>query len=547
MSHAWGGISWEDEVAAAIDADVDPELTELDDEALERAVHRGAAEVAATTHRWLVLLAELVRRGIWADQGAKSPAHWLSWAIGMGASTAREHVRVALRLRDFPRLSEAFAKGELSYTKARAITRLAVPELEDLLLRFARHATGAQLEQIIAGFTATRTARALEEDDPDPRLGAHWRYTEDGLVELRLVLEPVAGTELRTKIAQLGAESHRRALERHRAAERELVARGIEVAEDELPPVGTLTDHATQVVVESLRGASAEPADIAGDERYLLAVHTNDVDLFDELRTASAGDASMNTGELGAEAARHEDGSHDVATVYPLPSARMSEAEPPGRAHRSADRSIAVRMPGTGARLPVMSARVLRRLACDARLTVHVDDHDGCTAAVSGSTRKVPRRLRRLLWMRDRHCRFPGCDAARSLHAHHIIHWIDGGLTIEANLVLLCAFHHGFVHSADWEIAHDGAGHFAFRPPRGAPVPHARPAAPVAALDPLALVDRSDGRGAPQPVAPLKADWDGRRPDYHACVAALEDELERLRPPEHDVVPALPRDPDRAA
>ena len=56
------------------------------------------------------------------------------------------------------------------------------------------------------------------------------------------------------------------------------------------------------------------------------------------------------------------------------------------------------------------------------------------------------RRLRRALEYRHPTCAVPGCGATRGLHAHHIRHWEDGGLTELANLVLVCPYHHRLHH-----------------------------------------------------------------------------------------------------
>ena len=101
------------------------DLHSLDDDALAAAVSTLAAHIHAATYRLLVLIAELDRREVWADQGALSCAHWLSWACGIDTHTAREKVRVARALTELPLLSEALAKGELGYSKVRALTRIA--------------------------------------------------------------------------------------------------------------------------------------------------------------------------------------------------------------------------------------------------------------------------------------------------------------------------------------------------------------------------------------------------------------------------------------
>jgi hypothetical protein len=73
-------------------------------------------------------------------------------------------------------------------------------------------------------------------------------------------------------------------------------------------------------------------------------------------------------------------------------------------------------------------------------------ERDGQVIGAGRTTRLISRRLRRALEHRDRSCAVPGCGATRGLHAHHIRHWEDGGLTELANLVLLCPYHHRLHH-----------------------------------------------------------------------------------------------------
>ena len=99
------------------------DFSTMDDDSLAAAVSTLAADIHAATYRFLVLIAELDRREVWAAQGALSCAHWLSWACGIDTHTAREKVRVARALTELPLLSEALAKGELGYSKVRALRR----------------------------------------------------------------------------------------------------------------------------------------------------------------------------------------------------------------------------------------------------------------------------------------------------------------------------------------------------------------------------------------------------------------------------------------
>ena len=112
---------------------------ELEDELATLASH-----IFAGTCRWLDLVAELERRG---GLSGCTTAEWLAWRCGLTPRTAREHVRVALRLVELPCIRAAFAVGELSYAKVRALTRIAEPESEEELLELARHLTAAQLDR----------------------------------------------------------------------------------------------------------------------------------------------------------------------------------------------------------------------------------------------------------------------------------------------------------------------------------------------------------------------------------------------------------------
>ena len=126
--------------------------------------------------------------------------------------------------------------------------------------------------------------------------------------------------------------------------------------------------------------------------------------------------------------------------------------------------------------LPVHSEMV-RRLACDAALTPLVLDGEGSPVAVGQTTRTIPPSLRRALVLRDRGCRFPGCDRpADWTDGHHLKHWADGGPTTLANVVLLCRLHHRMVHEEGWRLAReDGAGLVAIPPSRSAGRCHSPP------------------------------------------------------------------------
>ena len=159
---------------------------------LETAIIELATDLAAAEARWLRLVAEFDERQGWAVQGVVSCAHWLSWRCGLSLHSAREKVRVARALRQLPKVVESFEKGELSYARARAITRVATSANEEALVETARHSTGAQLERICR---ATSIAQAAEEGsltNPSRRSLTYY-WDDDGMLILHARLEADEG------------------------------------------------------------------------------------------------------------------------------------------------------------------------------------------------------------------------------------------------------------------------------------------------------------------------------------------------------------------
>jgi hypothetical protein len=96
-------------------------------ERLEADIVSHAGRLAAAECRWLLMVAEYDRRQGWAQWGCWSCAMWLGWKCGIARRSAQEKVRVARALEGLPLITEAFSKGELSYSQVRALTRVAEP------------------------------------------------------------------------------------------------------------------------------------------------------------------------------------------------------------------------------------------------------------------------------------------------------------------------------------------------------------------------------------------------------------------------------------
>src|SRR5262245_45881944 len=154
-------------------------------DALADDIAIAAAHIDAATHRLLTSIRRFDAAGGWAWQGARSCAHWLSWRIGVGPGAAREKVRVAKALADLPHIDGALSRGELSFAKVRALTRVATADNELLLLQFAQSSTGSQLERICRSFrSVTRPAGRAHDDERYVRR----RHLQNGMVRIEAQL-----------------------------------------------------------------------------------------------------------------------------------------------------------------------------------------------------------------------------------------------------------------------------------------------------------------------------------------------------------------------
>jgi len=162
-------------------------------DALGDAVAELAARIQAATYELLVMIHQFDERGGWG-QGFKSCAHWLNWRTGLAMGAAREKVRVARALADLPCLSAAMRRGALSYSKVRALSRVATPETEVRLLDFARSGTAAHVERLVRAWRRVDRIAAAEDDRRrhESRHLEVW-VDEDGMLVVRGRLSPEVG------------------------------------------------------------------------------------------------------------------------------------------------------------------------------------------------------------------------------------------------------------------------------------------------------------------------------------------------------------------
>ena len=155
-----------------------------------------SARIQAATHELLVLIREFDEREGW--HGCLSCAEWLSWRAGLSLGAAREHVRVARALGELPKLSDAMRRGKVSYSKVRAVTRVATPENEQSLLDVALAGTAAHVERIARAWRRIdRNVEQAEERRQQASRGLRTWVDEDGMVVVRGRLTPEVGAVLR--------------------------------------------------------------------------------------------------------------------------------------------------------------------------------------------------------------------------------------------------------------------------------------------------------------------------------------------------------------
>src|SRR5881397_1929342 len=189
------------------------ELDRLGDEIAELSAH-----IEAATAHLLDMIREFDARGGW-NTGFRSCAAWLSWRVGLDPGAARERVRVARALATLPLLAQALARGELSYAKVRALTRVATPETEARLLGVGRAGTAAHVERIVRGWRyVDRRAKAREAKHRHTTRALHVYQAEDGMVVLRGRLEPEVGALLVQALAAARESLYQRARGRAKAS-----------------------------------------------------------------------------------------------------------------------------------------------------------------------------------------------------------------------------------------------------------------------------------------------------------------------------------------
>jgi Domain of unknown function (DUF222)/HNH endonuclease len=436
-------------------------------EELEAQITELAGHLNAANYRWLSLIAEFDRRKGWADSKLASCAHWLNFRCGLNLGAAREKVRVGHALADLPKIAASMARGELSYSKVRALTRVACSATEDTLLNIALQGTAYHVERMVSGFRRAQEAEALSrEAQQHTRRSLTYWFAEDGSLILKARLPALAGALL-------------------------IQALGVAIEATPKKEISAEADEEQRISFESRRADA-------------LAV------LAESFLAAS--ESAPNTAGRRHSADRHH--SADRYQIVVHVDAETLRERRPGRCEIEHG--------------PAIPIETVRRLSCDASLIKVIEDEKGKPLDVGRKTRSIPTAIRRALNTRDAGCRFPGCTHQRYVDAHHIEHWADGGETKLANLVTLCRLHHRLVHEGEISIETLPDGTWRFLRPDGRHYEVIR-VSPELCYDGDELRSRHAALGIRIDNNTTAARWRGGHMDYDLGVWFLCDLANRAR------------------
>jgi hypothetical protein len=170
------------------------ETSELPIEELEARITELCGHLNAAQYRWLMLIGEFDRRQGWGDGKLASCAHWLNFKCGLNLGAAREKVRVAHALEKLPLIAACMARGELSYSKVRALTRVACRATERDLLNIALHGTAYHVERTVRLYRRAMQAQELSrEASQEQHREVSYYWEEDGSLVLKARLPAVGG------------------------------------------------------------------------------------------------------------------------------------------------------------------------------------------------------------------------------------------------------------------------------------------------------------------------------------------------------------------
>jgi hypothetical protein len=372
-----------------------------------------AGQINAANYQLLKLIARFDDCKGWSGGGTvRSCAHWLNWKCGIAMGAAREKIRVAHSLENLPLIDESFSTGEISYSKVRAMTRVATPENEDFLLMIAQHGTAGHMEQVVSKYQGVQRNMARE---------AQLEQAEADQRDQRELISYQDSDGMWVIHARLPAEEGSLVVKAIEAVANPVQAEKREQKLQQIKNVSAETFSELEERTSETFPQSRADALVAMAEHF-LATHDNKGDLH-ALKASERCQVMLHV-DINTLRAQQQQSDSDTACCH-------------------LDNK------------PWLSRKTARRLACDASLVTVLEDSAGKVLNIGRRARTVPASIRRALSIRDEACRFPGCRESKYVDAHHIKHWADGGETSLDNLMTLCRYHHRGLHQGNFSVRVD--------------------------------------------------------------------------------------------
>ena len=454
-----------------------------------RELHRQLARLEAVFTR---TVAAVHRSGAASVQGFASTKAFLRHTCHVSSGAAGAHIDAGLELAERPAVAAEFAAGAISFAHVKAVIDGLAPlpeqvqvDAEPVLLQAARDFDPARVHQ------AARRLRHIV--DPDGQADVDHRHREDRWVDLAIsyrgmgvlhgVLDPESAAVVRTALEALstpaGDIDPRTPAQRRADALVELARNTLDSGR--LPEVGGERPHLSVTVdYASLAGVSTIPAELSNGtqlgvdaarrlacDALITRIVTGDSASTPAEpargRQPKAGQAEAGQAEAGqAEAGQAAEGQ--AAAVRPR-AGQAAGALPSGFGVAIGAMALPawpVAPPGSfgpPGYFDALPRHYLDALPPPLRGPSQILD-------VGRTSRTATLAIRKALAARDKGCVMPGCDRPPSrCEAHHVIHWADGGVTALHNMVLLCAFHHHYVHEHKWRIRVHPDGTVTVTPP----------------------------------------------------------------------------------
>ena len=405
--------------ASLVDDEVSPKerLAELFEQIAELTGQRNAIDAQIVD-----IVAEIDHGGLAGMTGARSISALVAWKTGVSPRNAKTIAAVAARGEQFPRCVAGLREGRLSLDQVGVLAERAADGSDDHYVELASVATVTQLRKAVG-------LEPRPDVSPKPQPERALSRTDHG-----------ESVTYRVTVSKIEAAKVDAAL----AGKRDGLIADWKRDRDQQPGAATGSSADGDTDTDGPHGASDGGADdledssVAGgvggefDADFADFADLTDVPDYADAENAQCApmpttvDAFMELIETGwdGEVARRPHAQHTTVVV-----------------HVDVDKHVGALHLG-----PLLSDVERQYLSCDATCEVWFE-RAGRPIGAGRSTRTVNRRLRRALEHRDRCCVVPGCGATRGLHAHHLIHWENGGLTELDNLVLVCPYHHRLHHA----------------------------------------------------------------------------------------------------